>query len=291
MKKLINYYFDLYPNKIIYSEDMIYFYYKDEKYYIKETSNEIDARNIYNLSNEISSKNILINKMILGKDSTYIINYRNKKYIIIKVCELEYIDILVEDIRKYNICVEPSKNIYEENELENMIKKADKYEKSAFGFNHEYSKIQTIYNYYIGLAENAISYLYETKKVCKETKKCLSHLKISKKIGSLIDVTNLSLNYKLSDFAQFIQLLMINDEPWEHIFKKYIEIEKLNLTEFDYRYLYSKIIYPYYVFNEKVEVNQNDAITKIKRMEDNFKKIYLLISEICNLPLIDWIGK
>ena len=78
MRNVINYYYNLNPNKINQVFDYYYFYINQELYFFKKYYRKIDdVMDIYLLNKELISKNIMINEIILNREYS-VITYVNK---------------------------------------------------------------------------------------------------------------------------------------------------------------------------------------------------------------------
>lgn len=297
MKKMINYFYNLYPTKIYDINSETFFYDGNDKYYIKVYKNNKtdNCKKIVELLNE---KHIKINEIVKNKNNSYISEYNKKEYVLIKVNDIEDVDINIKDIINYNIVIENSvnKSLFV-NEIDEMKMEIDNYEKLISGYNREYSLVQQICNYYIGLAENAVSYLNDSIKELDNKEYSLSHINIdSMKNKILIDITNISYNYRLKDVSSYFRIKLINKESIEEEFE-YI-VSKYEFNEFDYRFLYSEIVYPKYffniinkIFNEKYKENVlNDLINSINENEIKLNNLFLLINNYCKIPSIWWLN-
>lgn len=300
MKKMINYYYKLYPLKIYTHEDETYFFDDEYKYYIKRFNNKKSVDSYINIQNQYKNNNIPINEILINKNNEYITEYEKKSYIVIKVKGIENIEIDIDDIIKYNI--ELSKEVYtsiEIDELNSMKKEIDKSEDQMTGYNKEYLLVQNVFNYYIGLAENAVSYLSDSIKETSIHDKSISHNYIDNELINkcLIDITNISYNYKLKDISEYFRVLVINNSDWEETL--YTFLNKFKLNEFDYRFLYAEIIYPryfFYMLNEICNKNKCDKeldnmIKEIDNVEKRINELYIIINKYCKIPPIFWINE
>ncbi len=300
MKKMINYYYKLYPLKIYTREDEIYFFDDQYKYYIKKYNNKKSINSYINIQNQYIKNNIPINEILINKNNEYVTEYEKKSYIIIKVKGIENIEIDINDIIKYN--TEISKEIYtsiEIDELDSMKKEIDKSEEQMTGYNKEYLLVQNVFNYYIGLAENAVSYLSDSIKESNIHDKSISHIYIDNELINkcLIDITNISYNYKLKDVAEYLRIILINDLEWKKTLYKFLN--RYKLKEFDYRFLYAEIIYPRYffeIFNKIINKNKSNKelenmIKEIDNVEKRINELFIIINKYCKIPPIFWINE
>ena len=300
MKKMINYFYKLYPTKIYNLNDEIYFFDNEYKYYIKKYADKKKIDSYIMLHKHFKEINVSLNEILLNKDNSYITEYEKKTYIVIRVCEVEDVEINISDIMKYNI--NAAKEIYtviEVDELDSMKKEIDNYEILVSGYSKEHFLVQNVFNYYVGLAENAVSYMSDSIKETKVHEKSINHYKINKNLSNknLIDITNISYNYKLKDISEYFRILFIYDLEWEEILSSFFG--KYILNEFDYRFLYSELLYPRYFFDAIDDMINNHTDSKeleylaknVNEMENKLNKLFIIINRYCQIPPIWWINE
>lgn len=293
---MLNYYYKLFPEKIYKNNNEIYFFINDDKYYIKDIKN-IEALDEYiMLSQNFNKKSIKVNEIIMNKENEFKTKYDNKNYLIVKVNEIEQTQIKLIDIEKY---ISTDVNNYKKieiNELEQMKKEVDNYEELIVNYNKEFPIIQNISNYIIGLAENSISYLSDTIKECGDGIKSTSHNKIDDTYKLLIDIFNFNINYRLKDIIEYIRLLYIQNKDWEEQLEVFLKSN--TLLEFEYRFLYSEILYPkeyfdeisYLISNNKDYIESTKIYEKIKKNENKLKIFYNIVNKYYKIPSIWWLN-
>ena len=173
------------------------------------------------------------------------------------------------------------------------------YYESQIGQNEKkYPLIRESFDYFIGLGENAISYLVNTKKeIQKEINdnKVLSHNNL---YNSLYDPLNIIIDHKSRDIAEYIKISFFNNN--KNIFKELDEYFFYNrYSLYGIRVLYARIIYPSFyfklydeIFREKKEEKElNEIINRINEYEIYLKDIYLYLNKYYNIPNIEWLKK
>lgn len=285
MKEMINYYYKLYPDKIYNVNDYKYFFDNESKYYIIKIS-----RNNYNEIEKIFDicvkKSISVNKIVYNINNELLTSYSKKAYIIIETIDIEDMDIILDDIEKYNVDID---NDIKESIIKNYCDKVDTLEEEYNEYKDENNYISKTFNYHIGLAENAISYISDAFKECEHPKNTLIHKTISKnhKYSELIDIMNIKIGFHIEDISNYFRGIILYDEDWENIINNYLS--KRKLLEFEYRLLYGIIVFPLYYFDGLIGKQDIDK-EKIVLNESKLNNLYNIINNYYSIPSIKWIN-
>lgn len=305
MKETINYYYNLNPNKINKIFDYYYFYINNELYYFVIYDRKIDDINaIYDFNRKMISSNILVNEIINNKDSS-VVTYVNKiPYILMKI----YVNInknitLAEISYLSNSKILYSNNLMRSNWALLWIRKIDYLE---YHHEHNYQKyplLSSSFDYFIGLSENAISYLNNTIKNMSPDDSdigVISHdiINIDDTIYSLYNPLNIIIDHKARDLAEYIKNSFFNDNF--AIFEELDEYFKYNYFSFyGINLLVARILYPSFYFdrydeivNEKI---QESSILKITSRIDEYEKylqdVFNYLKKYYNIKDVEWIMK
>lgn len=305
MKETINYYYNLNPNRINKIFDYYYFYINNELYYFVIYDRKIDDINaIYDFNRKMISSNILVNEIINNKDSS-VVTYVNKiPYILMKI----YVNInknitLAEISYLSNSKILYSNNLMRSNWALLWIRKIDYLE---YHHEHNYQKyplLSSSFDYFIGLSENAISYLNNTIKNMSPDDSdigVISHdiINIDDTIYSLYNPLNIIIDHKARDLAEYIKNSFFNDNF--AIFEELDEYFKYNYFSFyGINLLVARILYPSFYFdrydeivNEKI---QESSILKITSRIDEYEKylqdIFNYLKKYYNIKDVEWIMK
>lgn len=298
MKNIINFYYNISINELNEKEDSFYFNINNNNYFFKPFYGNISLINdIYKFNTYISSY-INVDKIILNKENNPLTNINNTFYILTLVKEKTSISLpQISNLSNLNI---PNTNTLERNNWEilwgNMI---DYYEAQINENEKKFPLIRETFDYFIGMAENAISYIVNTKNEVSPNEydnKVLSHNNL---YNSLYDPLNIILDHKARDLAEYIKLsFFLNNYNSKKI------IQELN-TYFYYnsfslygiRILVSRIIYPSFYFKlydeilsgKKKEKELNRIVNKIPEYENYLHDILLYLRNFYNIPLIEWL--
>ena len=305
MKETINYYYNLNPNRINKIFDYYYFYINNELYYFVIYDRKIDDINaIYDFNRKMISSNILVNEIINNKDSS-VVTYVNKiPYILMKI----YVNInknitLAEISYLSNSKILYSNNLMRSNWALLWIRKIDYLE---YHHEHNYQKyplLSSSFDYFIGLSENAISYLNNTIKNMSPDDSdigVISHdiINIDDTIYSLYNPLNIIIDHKARDLAEYIKNSFFNDNF--AIFEELDEYFKYNYFSFyGINLLVARILYPSFYFdrydeivNEKIHESSILKITsRIDEYEKYLQDVFNYLKKYYNIKDVEWIMK
>lgn len=297
MKNIIEYYYNLQLVELQEKQNNYTFKIKNNNYILKEYNNNLDNINdIYTLNKYINNY-YPIDKIILNKYNVPLTKVNNTYYILIKTNERKELKLsIISNLSNIKL---PEIKSLERNNWEILWSNMIDYYESQIGQNEKkYPLIRESFDYFIGLGENAISYLVNTKKeVQKEINdnKVLSHNSL---YNSLYDPLNIIIDHKSRDVAEYIKISFFNNN--KNIFKELDEYFFYNrYSLYGIRILYARIIYPSFyfklydeIFREKKEEKElNKIINRINEYEIYLKDIYLYLNKYYNIPNIEWLKK
>ena len=290
MKNILNYYY-----RIIIDDNNIndkgYFSYDDHLfclYEYKRNINEIEPLN--NLNKLMLSKGININKIISNIFNQAITYHDNKNYSLIMI-NYEYSG----KFNKFIKAIEFKEfNILKRNDWSRLWgTKVDYIEYQLSHISNQYPLLNDSVNYYIGLAENAITYFNMLD--LNNVELYISHRRINKE--SIYNPLELILDYKVRDIGEYIKQNFFYKNMSIYEIKNYLGL--LNLNNMDYILLYVRLLYPSYYFDvyDKI-INENEDEKEINKIielnslyEELLYEIYALIRKKINILGIDWINK
>lgn len=307
MKDIINYNYNFDIDKTINYKNYSLFKYNDELFYfVFFNRSEEELNDIVKIIFELKYKGIKVHDIILNRDNKILTKVGNTNYLLLKidVKENEIVSFitLVENSGKLKLNQTNSK-LYRNNWGYLWSKKIDYFEYQIKEIGKDKQIILDSFSYYIGLAENAISYVNKINKVISISNNdniTLSHRRIF--------YPNIALNYynplsfifdlEVRDVAEYIKVEFFHNENSMLDLSTYLKIRKL--TPYSYHMLYARLLYPSYYFDIYEEAMNNDSfdnnkiiniINKVHDYEKFLKNAYYEISKYTNLEHIDWIIK
>lgn len=296
MKNFIEYFYNLKIDNIIMKDKFYIFYSNDALYklYIYENYGDIDL--LYNVNRQMIN-NTLVSEIIVNRNNQIISTYNGVKYILIKIyvninndISLNEIVLLSRSVNTSNLNINWG-SLWEKkiDYLENLISENGK----------KYPLIVDSFNYFVGLAENAISY-YNMIEVNSEYQYVISHreIKFNDTLEDLYNPLNIIFDYRVRDIAEYIKrsFFVNNKLIWEEL---KLFFKKNSLTVFEAKLLISRLLYPSFYFEmyndilldnveEKILI---DVIARIDDYEIYLGNVISFISYHYNVEEIEWLKK
>lgn len=299
MKNMIEYYYDIKIDTINTKDDYYTFNINNKNYIFKQYyHNNITAEAHLRLSSILY--NIGVNNIIPNKYNSPITVIEGNQYILLENKNNYKISLpLISNISNTQI---PNTELIKSLERNNWeilwSNKIDYYEIQINENKKKFPLIRETFDYFIGMAENAISYLVNTK---LETipnfldKKVLSHNSIYQQ---LFDPSNIIFDHKARDLAEYIKYsFWFNNKNIFFELNEYFNYNKY--SEYGIRVLFSRILYPSFYFElydqiingKKDEKELNKIIGKINEYEYYLYKVYIYLKKFYNIPEINWLKK
>lgn len=300
MKNIIEFHYNIKLDNIQSKNNVYSFTINNQNYILKPYyKDENTANSCYRL-NTILYNSLPLNNIIPNKHNSPITIIENTPYILIHNKNKSNVSLkTISYISNINI---PNLTFIKDLERNNWEKlwgdKIDYYELQVNENSKKYPLIRESFDYFIGMAENAISYLVNTKLELSPTiydNKVPSHNTI---YNSLYDPTNIILDHKSRNLAEYIKYSFWNNNT--NIFNELNEYFKYNYySEYGIRVLLSRILYPNFYFDlydqiiigKKEENNLNTIINRINDYELYLYNIYIYLNKFYHLPEINWIKK
>lgn len=304
MKEYISYYYNLYIDDINDYKDYYSFFYNNYEYifvYYNRTKEELN--DILEVINELKYKNIYTHEIIYNKYNSPLSLIGNTNYILLRIIsnKEEYDIVKISDFNNKLILNNESSKLYRMNWAHLWEKKVDYIEEQISKLGKDKKIVIDTLSYYIGLCENAISYVNRANYLYQYMggKICLSHRRIFYPNVSFNYLNPLSFifDYSIRDVAEYIKVLFFNNISPLIELSTYLKINKLNIYE--YHMLYARLLYPSYYFDiyENIMNDREDEnkllpiIEKCNDYELFLKEAYYEISKYTKLDEIDWIIK
>ena len=222
-------------------------------------------------------------QIIFNKDYQYITTIDEKNYVLLYVPSVSKVDFYT--LENFQVPVYHQK-ILPWNEL--WMEKVDFYEKHVTTMNSE--KIKQSFFYYIGMAENSISFYQLIK---RENELFLTHNRIDNDF-QYWDPTNFMVDYRARDIAEYTKKLFFDNQlQYSDLF---LYFSRMQFTDIDYLLFYTRMLYPSYYFDcydKIVNGDSEECLTKYfekrEAYEELLRSLYISFSQFLFMPKIDWI--
>lgn len=272
MENILNYYYQL---NIIDIKKKDYYYLLTTDEYEQYIFNEIiDSNELKENLDYLNNTNVLYDLLILTKEGNITINYNEKEYALFKVRNNENLNILsfsnliTTGKLKWGTLWSNRVDYYLEQIAEVVEQKEIKY----------------AMDYYISLAEIAISYFNTLSEIYNENTLTftLSHHIVTSPIDKYMfyNPSNMCFDLSVRDIAEYIKESFFNDILTNYEILSLID--KINLNESLANYLLVRLIYPSYIFKlydifiETKELNKKfyEYMKKSREYETLLSTIY-----------------
>ena len=302
MKNIINYFYNLNITKLTNKDNIYSFYDNDELYHFYIYNNNIKNLNLTKDIDDSLKKDTLIHEIIINKDNSIITYYNNIPYILCKINININKPITLGEINYLSskVIITNSKITYHSwQDLWSI--KMDYLEKVINENGKKYPIIVDSFNYFVGMAENAISYYNNlSNKEVDNNSLVISHriININDTVYAIYDPVNIIIDHKARDIAEYIKYSFFSDNT--NIFKELNVYFKYNYyTKDDVVMLLARVLYPSFYFNmyEDIMINSKEEkiITNITSKLDKYElylaKVFKYFNNFYNLPVPEWLNK
>ena len=288
-------------------EEINYYSFKiNEQYFYltKVRRNMTEFQDIVRLQQELLSKNYPVHQIIPTISKSLTILENNEPYVLLTLTEPNKEYSLIDMLKIWDKMPLNSQNHHLERPDWGLLwsEKVDYFEYQIKELGKDKKVVINTFGYFVGLCENAISYVNKVNATIKPLNKnlVLSHKRVK--------YPNIHLNYdnplnlifdlEVRDVAEFLKGEMLVDEEDALIdLKTYLKMRHLDL--YSLNMLYARLIYPSFYFDLYENVmNFNvceDCLIKIMEktpeIENFLKKSYDIIASFGPIEPIDWLMK
>lgn len=303
MKQFLLIFYHLEVENITPYKDNYLFSIQDNHYILSYYDRNIkDMEELTLLTKKCLHQNIFLHQIISNTQGSVITtNPENKQnYVLFQINLNPYKKTTLGEINFLsNIKIESYPTITRDNWTKLWESRNDYLEYQINQMGKKYPILVESFNYFIGLSENAISYVNHTIQELKPTAfdvKVLSHRKINNTIESLYNPLNLIIDYKIRDLAEYIKLSFFNQN--KNIYLELKQYFSQNfISEFGMRLLFGRILYPSFYFemyenaiiSKQEEKSLLNLINRIDSYEEYLKDIFFFLKQYYNLPEVRWI--
>lgn len=286
MKNTIKYYYDFKEAKIIFdSENKKYIKNGDEVYEIFEVIDRESVMEAYNITQKYDE----YQKIIMNKYNSIFTPYKEKIFVLIEKKQIE------KGIRKINISKYEFKKLKIDNWNYIWQRKIDYFEFQMLHIKGKYKIVDESFDYFIGLAENAISYLW-INRLDNTNENTICRRRIDK--DNNYNPLNMVIDCPMRDVGEYLKLLFWTKSYDEAKLRKIIKT--IIMQNENVKILFARLLYPSHYFDiyekiiqkEQKEKELINIINRIDEYEEYISKIYEIIKEdYKDINPIEWIKK
>lgn len=300
MLDYINYFYNLYPPLLNKENDNYVFFVGNEKYYLTPYRRELsEIKDLVELNKRMISSNSLVHEIIINKFNEPISVISNENYVLLRVYVNDIKKIDINDIiymLNENVDLSGLKSLLRTNWVSLWSSKVDYIEYQMGHLIKKYPFLNNTIDYYLGLCENAITYIKNIKMFSDyKIPIGISHKRIIKDatLFDLYNPLNLIIDYKVRNIAEYLKDAFFKDEDVNYILNivfKNFWFDKLNLS-----LLVARLLYPSYYFDlfEEIidkELDEN-IILPLTKKSSKYEEFIDLIIKNCNLQNLQWLSR
>lgn len=300
MKNVLNYYYNLNPTSIHQINKNYKCYIDNDEYLLTIYEEDINCiQEIHALSYYLFQSGIPCHQIIANTNNELITIINNSKYVLLRIFT-DNRPISINDLvcfSSVHIDNTKFKSLSKNNWYNMWINKIDYFEYQLSQFGKKYHVLMESANYYVGLAENSISFL--SNNILKyEDSLVVSHKRINN-IGliDLLNPLNLIIDNRSRDLAEYIKSKFFNSNY--NSSEAITDIARFNFTNEQYIFLFSRLLFPTYYFDKFEDIlfdnkNQNELLKIINKSESYtmfLSDIYNHFIKRLNIYPIEWIIK
>lgn len=283
MKSKIRYFYNLFIDKIVsYAE-----------YSIVESNNNVYIlKKIYNTDTSLIANNDYF-EIILNNSGSIITEIDSSNFILMHVLKGQ---------RNLYDAFEPKPTLIDSNVITSdlWIEKIEYLKKQLINFGQNKKILIQSFNYFCGMAENAISIMKkcEKKKACSKSFLCHKRMYYPNNTINYFDPTSFIIDYKSRDIAEYIKSCFFKNKilPQEELRKI---INKFKISNNDAETMFARLLFPTFyfdLFQQNVLTNSINPST-FDKIIDSIEQYRLFLKNIYNICFyqnkeelhIDWI--
>lgn len=273
MKNTINYYYNLNINTIHQKEKNYYFKADNKNYLLLKCTNIEEPDDIYRL-NIYLSQILPVHRIVLNANNEAITKINDSNYLLLELFSNNNKINLNNIIELSNIRIPFSVDKLRRNDWYNLwIKKIDYFEYQLSQIGKKYPLIRESFNYYIGLAENAIILVNNID--FNNIPLGLSHRRITNMSFNLYNPLNIVIDARIRDVCEYFKFCFFNNIDISMELELFLSYNSFDINEA--KLFLARMFFPTYYFDlyEKIIDNEIDEseIKKVIIKADNYEKI------------------
>ncbi len=305
MKNILNYYYSLHPDEISHKDNKYFFDYLDCKYVFEPFQRPLsDLDCLYKINKEMITREILVHEIILNNENKIATYVNNTPYVLMEIYINKEARINLSDVCYINnnsVGIECDRILNRYDWVTLWETKNDYFEAQINEISKKYPNLCNYANYYIGLAENAISYVKQANKIEDTTLISICHKRINSNddLFELYNPLRYIYDFRIRDICEYIKSSFFNNENAYNIVIEYFKNNYISYKEA--LLFYGRLLYPSYFFDlyddiVNKDLNENlieNIAVKSEEYEIFLNNVYFFLTKIYNkyIPAVDWLIK
>lgn len=301
MKDTISFYYNIDIDSLEEKDGKYHFKYQNRDFFFVFFNRNLDElEDLLACVSDMQKKGIDVHGILINKDNSILTKINEYNYILMSVSNYsETYDIFdIIDMNNKLTLNNYNSKLYRNNWDNLWMQKVDYFEYQIRELGLDKEVIKSSFSYYIGLAENAISYVHNIKlKYVQQGTITLSHRRIFYPNYKLNYLNPLSFIFDLEvrDIAEYIKSAYFAGEDALSYLKETLKIT--NFSIYSLELLYARLLYPTYYFDiyENIMNKGEDEeklipiIEKADDYEEFLRSAYFEINKYAPIEGISWI--
>ena len=299
VKNAIQYYYNLFPNDVHQTGKNYHFTIDGFQYFlvIYERSKE-ELTQIYELHTQLLKKGIYCHEIIQNQGRELLTTLNNIPYILLKTA-VEKRKIEFQDILQFSYLTEGIMNssiLTRDNWFLMWTEKIDYFEYQISQFGKKYPLIRESIGYFIGLAENGISFIRNIgENPNPKYTVCHRRIKNDYQFFDLYNPLEFVLDNRVRDVCEYFKYRFLEVEDLSIEIIQYLQYNQLTTYEcllfFGRLFFFSPYfdIYEDIINNGKNEEELLKVISRVNEYEKVLKNIYLFLRNYISVDSIEWL--
>lgn len=290
MRNVLKYYYNLSFDQIKEYDDYAILEFEDKIYIFKKYIQEEEETKY--IGNLLFNNGIITHTIIINNQDSILTDYNSEKYILLQLKNFK------EEIGENFFYVEVPKK---ETDIATLwSNKLDYYahQLHELGLGKEF--LINTFNYYMGLAENAIQIYNRASESTEEVHYAISHRRMTYPNYSInyLDPTNMLIDVRIRDVAEYIKVKFFSSGIT--VQETYDLLSKYNVNSKEINYLYARLFYPTYFFdifeNDIIKgIEEEDKIYVFLNKHEEYEKylydLYLYLRDYFSIYEVEWLKK
>lgn len=298
MERFIEYFYGIITDCI--KKDGEYYIFKsDGKNYLLVKNAEFDDELKLMEKAEYTKSNPKYHKILCNRYGKIISNINGKEFIVMQTSIEKNRIISISDIDLLRFDTMENSKTYSYFKWDKLWEsKIDALEKWIQDKEEMFRDCYAIFNYYIGLSENALLYLKNVILKATPTISFLQHYRLTIET-TLFDYYNpisVLFDHQCRDIGEYIKSTIINKNFSLNDFASYMVTN--NLSKQDIEFLYARIMFPSFIYDylenclsSNERINGRYLNTVVEYYEEKLKEISKFLNEKYNIVTMEWLKK
>jgi len=301
MKKYIEYYYNCIVDSIRYDSLKYYLSINNKKYMLKKIHNIEVVDNYYKIRQQLKKYGFFFD-IVPNKYNSLITIIDNENYVLLHVTSIPNEMISIYDIRIDMFVEDKINKNFSQIWTKRWEEKIDYFEMLLEQKSGLYNKLYPVFQYYIGIGEQAILYLKNNGIKPQESDiSVIQHYRLSSNssLFDYYDPTNIMVDHASRDIVEYIKSLIVNGIAVEELTLLLNEyLDNYRFSNYGKRLMYARFLFPSFFFDsiEEIEINGkhneiNEEVLKeyeikIEYFEECLTALNKLFKEKYNIAII-----